>query len=77
LLCFTFLPQYNHPSHGSFIGRLHAQCPRNFRLLVEMERGEKGIGDGTFSYGMDDIDDIFGHVWFVSLASLACICETG
>jgi len=37
--------------------------PRNFRLLVELERDEKGIGDGIVSYGMDDVDDIYMQSW--------------
>lgn len=39
--------------------------PRNFRLLDELEQGEKVTkgGDGNVSYGLDDGDDLLMRYW--------------
>ncbi len=37
--------------------------PRNFKLLEELERSEKGLGDMNISYGLVDSSDTFLTEW--------------
>ncbi|CAG9316260.1 unnamed protein product [Blepharisma stoltei] len=36
---------------------MHRAIPRNFRLLDELERGEKGLRDPNISYSLERADD--------------------
>lgn len=37
--------------------------PRNFKLLDEMEKKEKGGGDGNISFGLENPEDIMMTTW--------------
>ncbi|ODV59311.1 E2 ubiquitin-conjugating protein MMS2 [Ascoidea rubescens DSM 1968] len=42
---------------------MSAKVPRSFRLLEELEKGEKGLGAESCSYGLADNDDISMTHW--------------
>ncbi|RHY32335.1 hypothetical protein DYB32_002646 [Aphanomyces invadans] len=51
--------------------------PRNFKLLEELESAEKGHGDMSISYGLEQADDIFLTSWIGTILGPAGTTHDG
>ncbi|KAJ9103785.1 hypothetical protein QFC21_002247 [Naganishia friedmannii] len=55
-----------------------AQIPRSFRLLEELEKGEKGLGNSSCSYGLKrKVNDMFtGRHVTLEIQHRLCVAKT-
>lgn len=51
--------------------------PRNFKLLEELEKAEKGQGDMSISYGLENAGDIMMTSWIGTILGPSGTCHDG